>query len=76
MQRQRTNSVPGYRVRQDLPVPIAMFGAVCEEAKFTTYPDTGPCVEASIFLGLLTKHPYTLELSFEQALQAGIIEKV
>ena len=57
-----------------LPMRIGWFGAVCEDADFTVYPDTGPCIEALVQLGLL-KNPYTLVLSIEQALEADIIER-
>jgi hypothetical protein len=57
-----------------LPISINWFGAMCEEADFTVY-DVRPCVEAMVRLGLI-KNPYTLVLSYEQALAADIIEKV
>jgi hypothetical protein len=75
MTRPRTKTIDGYRIQPMLPIQIGWFGAVCEEADFTTYPDTGPCVEALVRLGLL-KNPYTLVLSITQALDADIIEKV
>jgi len=74
MTRPRTKNVPGYRVQPLLPISISWFGAVCEEADFTVY-DGRPCVEAMVRLGLI-KGPYTLVLSYEQALEADIIEKV
>ena len=74
MTRPRTKNVPGYRVQPLLPISIGWFGAVCEEADFTAY-DGRPCVEALVKLGLI-KGPYTLVLSYEQALEADIIEKV
>jgi hypothetical protein len=57
-----------------LPDNIGWFGAVCEAADFTVY-DGKPCVEAMVRLGLL-KNPYTLVLSYEQAIEADIIERV
>lgn len=75
MARQRSKEVPGYRIQPALPVHCGTFGAVCEDADFTTYDD-GPCVEALVHLGILKSGPYTLVLSYEQALEADIIERV
>jgi hypothetical protein len=75
MTRPRTKTIDGYRVQPMLPISVVFADGVCEEADFTTYPDTGPCVEALVRLGLL-KNPYTLVLSIAQALDADIIEKV
>ncbi|MDP3984279.1 MAG: hypothetical protein Q8Q52_04640 [Acidimicrobiia bacterium] len=75
MTRKRTKAVPGYQIQPKLPMSIGLLGAVCVEADFTAYPDTGPCVEASVRIGLI-KNPYTLVLSIEQALEADVIEKL
>jgi hypothetical protein len=75
MTRKRTKAVPGFQIQPKLPISIGLLGAVCEEADFTAYPDTGPCVEASVRIGLI-KGPYTLVLTFEQALEADIIERM
>lgn len=75
MERQRTKQVPGYQIQPKLPVAIGLFGAVCVNADFTAYPDTGPCVEAEVKLGLIPG-PYCLVLTYDQALEADIIEKV
>jgi hypothetical protein len=75
MERTRTKQVPGYRVQAKLPIACGLFGAVCVNADFTAYPDTGPCVEADVKLGLIPR-PYCLVLTYEQALEADIIEKV
>ena len=74
MTRPRTKTIDGYRVQPMLPISCGLFGAVCEEADFTTYPDTGPCVEALVRLGTIPK-PYTLVLTIKQALDADIIER-
>ena len=74
MKRKRTKTVDGYRIQPMLPIHIGTFGAICEQADFTTYGDTGPCVEALVRIGLI-EAPYTLVLSYEQALEADIIEK-
>ena len=73
MRRPRTKTVPGYRIQPMLPIHCGTFGAVCEEADFTVYAD-GPCIETLVRLGLLAA-PYTLVLSYEQALEADIIER-
>ncbi|MCP4005306.1 MAG: hypothetical protein GY725_14030, partial [bacterium] len=52
---------------------IGWFDGVCEAADFTEY-DGKPCVEALVQLGLL-RTPYTLVLSYDQALAADIIER-
>lgn len=75
MKRPRTKTVPGYRIQPKMPISIYWFGAICQEADFTEYNDVGPCVEASVRLGLI-QNPYTLVLSYEQALEADIIERV
>ena len=75
MTRERTKTVDGYRIQPMLPVGVALFDAVCEDADFTTYPDIGPCVEAVVQIGLI-KGPYTLVLSYRQALEADLIERV
>ena len=74
MTRMRTKQVPGYRIQPKLPISIGLFGAVCVEADFTHYGDVGPCVEASVRLGLIPG-PYVLVLTYEQALEADIIER-
>ena len=74
MARTRTKQVPGFRIQPKLPISIGWFGAICENADFTTYGDTGPCVEAGVRLGLIPQ-PYTLLLTYQQALEADIIEK-
>lgn len=74
MKRPRTKTIPGFRIQPMLPMSIGTLGAVCEDADFTEYPDTGACVEALVCLGLL-KNPYTLVLSIDQALAADIIER-
>lgn len=73
MKRPRTKAVDGHRIQPMLPLQIGWFGAVCEAADFTEH-DGRPCVEALVRLGLLTQ-PYTLVLSYEQALEADIIER-
>ena len=74
--RERTKQVPGYRVQARLPMHIGWFGAVCEDADFTTFGgDREPYVEVLVRLGMIPK-PYTLVLTYEQALEADIIEKV
>ncbi len=73
MTRPRTKTVPGYRVQAMLPLRIGWFDGVCEAADFTEY-DGNPCVEALVQLGLL-RTPYTLVLSYDQALAADIIER-
>jgi hypothetical protein len=75
MKRKRTKQVPGYQVQPKMPVSIGLLGAVCVDADFTAYDDIGPCVEALVRLGTISS-PYTLVLTYEQALQADIIEKV
>jgi hypothetical protein len=75
MVRKRTKQVPGYQVQPKLPVEIGLLGGVCVDADFTAYDDTGPCVEALVRLGTLPS-PYTLVLTYEQALDADIIEKI
>ena len=75
MERPRTKQVAEYRVQRKLPISIGFLGAVCVEADFTTYGDVGPCVEASVRIGIIPG-PYTLVLTYEQALEADIIEKV
>ena len=62
MTRPRTKTIDGYRVQPMLPLHIGFAGGVCVEADFTTYPDTGPCVEALVRLGLIP-HPYTLVMT-------------
>ncbi len=74
MSRPRNKTVPGYRTQAMLPLRIGWFDGVCEDAEFTEY-DGKPCVEALVQLGLL-RTPYTLVLSYEQALEADIIERV
>jgi hypothetical protein len=77
MTRNRTKQVPGYRVQPMLPISISWFGAVCEDAVFTTYDgrvDGHPCVEAVMRLGIDQKR-HTLVLSYEQALEADIVER-
>lgn len=76
MARTRTKRVPGFRIQPKLPITIGWFGAICENADFTTYGgERTPCVEAEVRLGLIPT-PYTLVLTYEQALEADIIEKV
>lgn len=76
MARERTKQVSGYRVQTQLPIHIGWFGAVCEDADFTTFAgERAPCVEALVRMGLIPQ-PYTLVLTYEQALEADIIEKV
>jgi len=75
MTRARTQEVPGYRVQPKLPISVVCFGGRCDKAEFTTYGDIGACVEAEVRLGLI-KAPYMLVLTYEQALDADIIEKV
>ena len=74
MARKQSKEVPGYRVQPMLPMSVGLFGSVCVDADFTTY-DNGPCVEALVTLGLI-EGPYTLVLTYEQALEADIIERV
>jgi len=71
MTRPRTKRIDGYRVQPKLPTNVILDGR-CEDADFTEYDGT-PCVEALVQIGLL-KGPYTLVLSIEQAIEAGIIE--
>ena len=71
----RTKAVPGYQIQHKLPISIGVLGAVCVDADFTAYGDTGPCVVAEVRLGILPA-TYTLMLSYDQALEADIIEKV
>ena len=73
--RTRTKAVPGYRIQPKLPISIGSLGGICDAADFTEYPDTGPCVEAEVRFGLI-KHPYCLVLTYTQALEADIIERV
>jgi hypothetical protein len=73
MTRPRTQTIPGYRIQPMLPITFYLGGTV-HEACFTTYPDTGDCVEALVQIGLI-KGPYTLLLSITQALEADIIER-
>jgi hypothetical protein len=71
--RRRSKKVDGYRIQPMLPTHIGWLGAICEDADFTEY-DGKPCVEALVQIGLI-KGPYTVVLSYEQALKADIIEK-
>ena len=74
MTRPRTKSIDGYRIQRMLPMHFPYLGGIVEEADFTTYPDTGACVEALVQIGLI-KGPYTLLLTIDQALEADIIER-
>lgn len=75
--RHRGRLVPAsFQIQRRLPISLGLLGAVCEEACFTEHDGT-PCVEALVRLGNgMVKGPYTLVLSFEQALEADIIERV
>jgi hypothetical protein len=75
MTRPRTKRIDGYRVQPLLPMSFPYLGGTVLEADFTTYPDTGDCVEVLMQLGLITG-AYTLVLSIPQALDADIIERV
>jgi hypothetical protein len=75
MTRPRTKRIDGYQIQPLLPMHFPYFGGLVEEADFTTYPDTGACVEVSMRIGLI-QNPYTLVLSIAQALDADIIERV
>ena len=75
MTRPRTKAIFGYRIQPRLPMSFAYFGGVIEDAEFTTYPDTGACVEVVMRVGLI-KHPYTFCLSIAQARAADIIENI
>lgn len=75
MTKLRSKQVSGYQVQPKLPISIGVLGAVCVDTDFTAYGDTGPCVVEEVRLGLLPA-TYTLMLSYEQALEADIIEKV
>lgn len=72
MTRPRTRTIPGYRIQPMLPI-MAPFGGACVDADFTEY-DGKPCVEALVRLGLI-EQPYTIVLSYAQALDADIIER-
>jgi hypothetical protein len=74
MTRPTTKAIDGYRVQPVLPLSFPYFGATIIEADFTTYPDTGWCVEAVVKIGLV-KSPYTFVLTLQQALEADIIER-
>jgi len=71
--RPRTKTIPGYRIQPMLPLCFYLGGTV-EDAHFTTYPDAGDCVEASVRIGLI-KGAYTMLFSLRQALEADIIER-
>ena len=74
MTRPRTKTIDGYRIQPKLPMAFPYFGGLVEDADFTTYPDTGDCVEVLMRIGLI-KGPYTFVLSIAQALEADIIER-
>ena len=74
MTRPTTKAIGGYRVQPLLPLSFPYFGGTILEADFTTYPDTGWCVEALVKIGLV-KTPYTFMLTLQQALEADIIER-
>ncbi len=65
--------IPGYRIQRMLPIHTGAFGSKCEAAKFSTW-EGKPCVTAQVWLGL-AKSPYVLHLTFDQALEADIIER-
>ena len=71
MTRQRTKTIPGYRIQPMLPISFYLDGTVVD-ANFTEY-DGAVCVEASVRIGLVT-NPYTLVLTLKQAREADIIE--
>jgi len=73
-ERARSKEVSGYQIQPMLPISIGVRGGICDNADFTEYPDTGPCVEVEVRLGLI-KHPYCLVLTYKQALEADIIER-
>ena len=75
MTRPRTKRIDGYQIQPLLPMSFPYLGGVIEEADFTTYPDTGECVEALMKIGLI-KTPYTIVLSIQQALEADIVERI
>lgn len=69
----KPRTIDGYRIQRMLPVSIGWFGAVCDDAHFSTW-EGRPCVEAQVWLGL-AKSPYLLHLTIQQALAADIIER-
>ena len=73
MNRPRTKTIDGYRVQPKLPTNVILDGQ-CEAAHFTEY-DGKQCVEALVKIGTI-KGPYTLVLTINQALEAGMIERV
>ena len=73
MTRQRTKTIPGYRIQPMLPISFYLDGTVVD-ADFTEY-DGKPCVEALVRIGLI-KSLYTLVFSLAQAREADIIETV
>ena len=75
MTRPRTKTIDGYRIQPLLPMHFPYLGGMVEAADFTTYPDTGACVEVLMRIGLI-KGPYTFVLSIAQALEADIIERI
>ena len=73
MNRPRTKTIDGYRVQPKLPTNVILDGQ-CEDAHFTEYDGTR-CVEALVKIGTI-KSPYTLVLTINQAVEAGMIERV
>jgi hypothetical protein len=72
--RPRTKTIPGYQIQPMLPITFYLDGTVVD-AWFTTYPDSGDCVEALVQMGLI-ESPYTLVLTLRQAREADIIETI
>ncbi len=74
MTKQRTKTVPGYRVQPMLPIALVTFNGTCLDAVFTEH-DGKPCVEVLVQMGLI-KTPYTMVVTYAQALESDVIERV